>query len=72
MTVIAIGKWYYEYEFMSDALYQVGWVNDKFKPDPDQGFGVGDCEHSWAADLYRYISKLFLSTPRIICCFLSS
>lgn len=48
-----LGKWYYEVEMLSDNLFQIGWVNDRFVPDPLDGKGVGDCSNSWAVDLYR-------------------
>jgi len=45
------GKWYYEIEPLTNGLFQVGWVNDKFKPEPEEGIGVGDDKNSWGVDL---------------------
>jgi len=48
------GKWYYEIEPLTNGLFQVGWVNDKFKPEPEEGIGVGDDKNSWGVDLKKH------------------
>jgi len=50
---VTTGNWYWEVELRSSGLYQIGYVNEKFRANPEEGAGVGDDEHSWAVDLYR-------------------
>ena len=47
---LTCGKWYYEVELRSSGVMQVGWADQLFKGDSDNGDGVGDDEHSWAYD----------------------
>ena len=44
------GKWYYEAELRTSGVMQVGWADQLFKGDSENGDGVGDDEHSWAYD----------------------
>eukprot|EP01125_Pyxidicula_operculata_P020051 TRINITY_DN731_c1_g2_i3.p1 TRINITY_DN731_c1_g2~~TRINITY_DN731_c1_g2_i3.p1 ORF type:complete len:815 (+),score=144.56 TRINITY_DN731_c1_g2_i3:141-2585(+) len=48
------GKWYYEAQLLTVGLFFVGWVNDRFRPEPYEGIGVGSDEHSWAVDLKKH------------------
>jgi len=50
---VSKGNWYWEVELRSSGLYQIGYVNEKFVANPEEGAGVGDDENSWAVDLYR-------------------
>lgn len=49
----AVGHWYYEVELLSDGLMQIGWINEEFRSNSEDGIGVGDDEHSWAFDGFR-------------------
>jgi len=53
-TPVTKGKWYYEAELLTVGLFFVGWANDKFRPEPYEGIGVGSDEHSWAVDLKKH------------------
>eukprot|EP01125_Pyxidicula_operculata_P013159 TRINITY_DN4355_c0_g1_i4.p1 TRINITY_DN4355_c0_g1~~TRINITY_DN4355_c0_g1_i4.p1 ORF type:complete len:886 (+),score=54.55 TRINITY_DN4355_c0_g1_i4:477-3134(+) len=51
---VTSGKWYYELEPLTQGLFQTGWVNDKFKPQPEEGIGVGDDKNGWGIDLKKH------------------
>jgi len=54
-THVTNGCWYYEVTLATKGLLQIGWVNGKFNPAPEDGLGVGDCINSYAVDLYRLV-----------------
>jgi Replication stress response SDE2 C-terminal/SPRY domain/Silencing defective 2 N-terminal ubiquitin domain len=47
--------YYYEIYLVSGGLCQVGWATRGFRPDSEQGYGVGDDERSWSYDGSRAI-----------------
>lgn len=52
---VTTGTWYMETEILAHqgADVQIGFGNDSFAPNSGGGQGVGDDEHSWAADGFR-------------------
>ena len=46
---------YYEIGLETDGIVQVGWATNTFKPDSENGYGVGDCRNSWGYDGSRSI-----------------
>ena len=49
------GSYYYEVEITDAGLGQIGWADAAFEVGgvTRTGNGVGDCAHSWGADLCR-------------------
>lgn len=47
------GTWFYEVELLTDGLIQIGWANNLFSINPEEGDGVGDDVNSWSYDGFR-------------------
>ena len=57
---------YYEVGLVTGGIMQVGWATPAFRPDSENGDGVGDCKHSWGFDGSRSI-KLHNETTESYC-----
>ena len=47
------GKWYYEWECVSNGTHQIGWCKADGSFQPGRTDGVGDDAASWGCDLGR-------------------
>ena len=49
-VILSTGKWYYEVHMQTCGVMQLGWATCDFKPNFEEGDGVGDCGQSFGYD----------------------